>query len=458
MSKIEVNTVRPQCGTTVTLGGTGETVALGCGASQTGFGRTGTVDWVTGSIKTATFSAVSGNGYFCNTTAGVLTVNLPAGSAGDIVGISDYASTFNTNNLTVTPNGSELINGVNDDYTISTDGLAVSLVYVDATRGWKSVTGSDADATGVSPAWVVATGGTPSTGTIDGDYKIHAFTGTGPLCVSCAGNADGNNKIDYMVIAGGASGGGETGGYGGGGGAGGYRESVPSPAAWTGSPNASPGGGVVASVTNYTITVGGGGAVVPGCNPGTPGDDSVFSTITSAGGGYGGNNSGDGDDGGSGGGGGGGNQPGCNGVGGSGNTPAIACYSQGFDGGKGNIGAQPPNGGLGGGGGGSGAVGVDVAHPSTCTSGGGAGGAGLTSCISGTPVQRGGGGGGGANNHPSDNGGAGGAGGGGKGAPSSAAGTANTGGAGGGGSHGANPPASSSAGGSGIVVVRYKFQ
>jgi len=458
MSEIKVNLVTPRSGTTVTLGEAGDTIALGTCASQTGFGRTGTVDWDTASIKTATFSAVSGNGYFCNTTAGVFTVNLPAGSAGDIVGISDYASTFNTNNLTVTPDGSELINAVNDDYTISTDGFAVSLVYVDATRGWKSVTGSDADATGVSPAFVVATGGSPSTGTISGDYKIHAFTGTGPLCVSTAGNPAGNDKIDYLVLAGGASGGGSPGTYGGAGGAGGYRESVPSPAAWTGSPNANPGGGVTASVTDYTITVGGGGAIVPGNNPGAAGDDSVFSTITSAGGGYGGNEAAVGGDGGSGGGGGGANGACAQFVGGSGNTPPIACYSQGFDGGGSNYGPQPAAGALGGGGGGAGAVGATVAHPSTSSSGGGAGGAGLTSCISGTAVQRGGGGGGGANNDPSDNGGAGGAGGGGSGAPCATAGGCNTGGGGGGGSHPANPPAGSSAGGSGIVVIRYKFQ
>ena len=40
------------------------------GATQTGFGRTGTVDWQTGSIKTATFTAVNGEGYFANTSGG----------------------------------------------------------------------------------------------------------------------------------------------------------------------------------------------------------------------------------------------------------------------------------------------------------------------------------------------------------------------------------------------------
>ena len=52
MSKIEVNTVDVQCGSTLTLGSSGKTVTLATGASQSGFGRTGTVDWQTGSIKT----------------------------------------------------------------------------------------------------------------------------------------------------------------------------------------------------------------------------------------------------------------------------------------------------------------------------------------------------------------------------------------------------------------------
>ena len=83
-------------GSAITLGRCGGTVALASGASQTGFGRTGTVDWQTGSIKTSTFTAVSGEGYFCNTTGGAFTVNLPAGSAGAIVSFSDYTRTFGT--------------------------------------------------------------------------------------------------------------------------------------------------------------------------------------------------------------------------------------------------------------------------------------------------------------------------------------------------------------------------
>ena len=84
MSKIEVNQVDPQSGTTLTLGTSGDTVALVSG-SQTGFGRTGTVDWQTGSIKTSTFTAANGEGYFANASGGAFTMNLPAGSAGAIV-------------------------------------------------------------------------------------------------------------------------------------------------------------------------------------------------------------------------------------------------------------------------------------------------------------------------------------------------------------------------------------
>jgi hypothetical protein len=309
-----------QCGTTITLGASGDTINLASGASQTGFGRTGTVDWDT-TAKTASFTAVSGNGYFVNTTSGAVTVTLPAGSAGDIVGISDYASTFQTNNLTITPNGTDKINGTNDNATLSTQGIAVSLVYVDVTRGWKSVTGSDNDTTGVTPsAFVTATGGTITT---SGDFKIHTFTGPGTFCVSCAGNPAGSNTVDYLVVAGGGSGGG-TGGSsrsGAGGGAGGYRES---PGTASGSYGVSPLGvspavALPVPATGYPITVGGGGANGGPETKGANGSNSIFSTITSTGGGAGGSRGGVecGSSGGSGGGG------VANAGAGTGNTPSV---------------------------------------------------------------------------------------------------------------------------------------
>ena len=187
MSKIEVNTVAPQCGTTLTVGGgacktavvdattvtlgrCGGTVSLASGATQSGFGRTGTVDWDT-TPKTATFTAVSGDGFFCNTTGGAFTCNLPAGSAGAIVSLADYAATWDSNNLTVSPNGSEKIGSVNADITLNTKGQSVTFVYVDDTEGWKNTMDSTSNITG-NPN-LAATGGTITT---CGDYKIHTFT------------------------------------------------------------------------------------------------------------------------------------------------------------------------------------------------------------------------------------------------------------------------------------------
>ena len=85
MSKIEVNQIDVQCGSTLTVGSSGKTVSLASGASQTGFGRTGTVDWCT-TAKTSPFTAVSGDGFFVDTSGGAVTVTLPASpNAGDIV-------------------------------------------------------------------------------------------------------------------------------------------------------------------------------------------------------------------------------------------------------------------------------------------------------------------------------------------------------------------------------------
>ena len=410
--------------------------------------REGTVDWDT-SIHTGTVTAATGSGYFVNTTSGEITVNLPAAAVGSIVAISDYASTAASNNIIVTPNGSELINGVNDDYTISTAGLAVTLVYADATRGWKSVTGSDADATGVAPAYVAASGG--NTTITSGDYKTHVFTGDGTFCVSCAGNADGSNSVEHITVAGGGGGGKGTGAAGGG--AGGYRTTYPSPVT----------GGTPVSAQPYSITVGGGGPGSPGPSViGVNGSTSTFSTIDSAGGGGGGSSNPTpavriGADGGSGGG---GAFVSCA-AGGSGNTPPTP-VAQGKDGGDG--------GGSYGGGGGGGATVAGTDESSSLGGPGGTGGPiadayfGPTAPSYGTPGPVGStryfaGGGGGSGEAPgSPPGGAGGSGGGGAGAYYPGAGddgACNTGGGGGGGDGGGG---AAGAGGPGFVAIRYKFQ
>ena len=456
MSKIEVNAIEPQCGTNLTVGASGDTITFPSGTtvvnngSQTGFGRTGTVDWQTGSIKTGTFTAVNGEGYFVNTSGGVSTANLPAGSAGAIVSFSDYTRTFGTNTLTITPNGSEKIGGVAASIYLSVNGQALTLVYVDATEGWINIQNAEDTEEGIVPAFITATGGTITT--VDTDYKVHTFTGPGTFTVCSAGNPLGSSTVEYLVVAGGGGGGAN----GGGAGAGGFRFASPSlaPLCYPAKPLAAPTG-LTATVTSYPITVGGGGSnTTYGVGTSTSGANSVFSTITSAGGGYGGSIPspfpGAGAGGGSGGGGGGASLSG-----GPGNSPAVS-PSQGNDGGT----SASPNANYGGGGGAL-AAGTNGTTPSPGGPGGVGGGLpsgfGTSGESSGGYYYFSGGGGGGTNG--ATPGGSGGLGGGGNGSlqeETGVAGTANTGGGGGGSAGGSSP--GSGAGGSGIVVIRYKFQ
>jgi hypothetical protein len=460
MSEVKVNKITPttNCGT-VTLGDSGDTVAIPCGVTLSNSGsitnsgtitNTGTISGgtITGTIdnqvnwdttaKTAGFTAVAGNGYFVNTTSGAITVTLPATpSAGDLVGIKDYANTADTNNITIARN-SEPIQGTENDFVIQTEGLSIVLIYVDATQGWVSTGAAQASDIAEQALFITATGGTITT---CGDYKIHTFTGPGTFCVSCAGNPLGSTQVDYLVIAGGAGG---AGGSGGGGGAGGFRESHSTPVSgpYTASPLSTPTG-ITVTATGFPITVGGGGGGPGDGGSGGAGSNSVFSTITSAGGGGGAHNT-NGASGGSGGG------AGYNGgSGGTGNTPPVSPP-------QGQSGGTSP--GLhyfsGSGGGGAGAAGQNR-QPSGQ---GGNGGNGVSTSITGSSVTRAGGG-GGSNGGPSGgptsapSGGSGG-GGPGRGLPNvpGTAGTVNTGGGGGSGFP------SAGAGGSGIVIIRYKYQ
>ena len=448
MSKIEVNTVEPQCGTTLTLGASGDTITIPSGATitnngtQTGFGRTGTVDWET-TKKTASFTAANGEGYFVDSSSSAITVTLPASpSAGNIVSISDYNGSANTNAITVARNGSN-INGDAADYGITKGDSAVTFVYVDATVGWTSVqTSSVSD--NKSP-FLIASGGTE---TECGDFKIHTFTGPGTFTVCQVSNTPDENTVGYLVIGGGGAGGaGGSSVTGGGGGAGGFREGRNVPVDnFTASPlvaNA-PTNAITVTAQAYPIQVGGGGASVgPGDLAGTSGTPSIFSTITSAGGGGGGGNNACETAGGSGGGG-----KESDGSGGAGNTPPVS-PPQGRNGGAGS-----ETGNAAGGGGGAGAVG-GPGNPGPSA----VGGAGVSTSITGSPVTRAGGGG---SQAASGGSGGGGTGGGSPSFPNGGAnnpggnGTANTGGGGGGAVNNISP--GSGAGGSGIVVIRYKFQ
>jgi hypothetical protein len=457
MSEVKVNKISPRtnCGT-VTLGDSGDTFTIPAGVSisnsgtASGFGSTGEVSWVT-TTKTTTFTATAGEGYFCDTSSGAFTVNLPAGTAGNSFAVADYTNTFQTHNLTIAPNGSQKIGGVAAEIALNTEGQSAYFVYVDDTEGWKNVIDSTSNITG-NP-FLVASGGTE---TECGNFKIHTFTGPGTFTVSQVSQTAAENTVSYLVVAGGggSAGTGPNANPTAGGGAGGFREYKGPADCYTASPlNGNPGGtAITVTAQAYPITVGAGGTGGPTSSPraGTSGNPSIFSTVTSTAGGSGGHDAcRTAATGGSAGGtGGGNNSPSTS----AGNTPPVS-PPQGNPGG--NSPGGPPDAGSGGGGGAL-TAGGGGGNPSA---GGGAGGNGATTNISGSPVAYAGGGGGGAN-------GGGGPGGGGTGGANSdpaaaTAGTTNRGGGAGGrgpGNPGSGGPGSGQTGGSGIVIIRYKFQ
>ena len=399
MSELKVNKISPRSGTDVTLGDSGDTFTIPAGATLTNNGTASgfaSIAWQS-AIKTTSFTAVAGEGYWVNTTSGAITITLPASaSVGDRIILTDYARTWGTNNLTINQNSLNFQGFTSPNPVYNTNGQSIDLVYSGATNGW--IPNSDDDVAFKNPPY----------------------------------------DAEYLLIAGG---GGGAYGNGGGGGAGGFLTNF---------------GGTAISLTagaTYTITVGGGGAgagVTP--NPGSKGGDSVLSgtgisTVTAEGGGFGAAGPAGGETGGAGGSGGGGAYGGAPAGPGPG---GAATAGQGNAGGAG----QPslpgtPGAYAGGGGGGAGAAGA-AGTPSA----GGDGGNGLANSITGSSVIYAGGGGGAVD--PAHPGGDGGTGGGGDGAEYSAPGrdaTPGTDGLGGGGGCGINNrPAGD--GGDGVVILR----
>ena len=190
---------------------------------------TGALVWQ--SVKTANFTAVSGNAYPVNTTSGAVTVTLPSSpAAGAYVTIVDYAGTAGTNAITINPNGSK-IQSTTTNVTIAVNRQAYNFVYIDTTQGWISYAQ---------------------------EYN----------------SAPQGYTISYLLVAGGGGGGGAfTFGNGsGGGGAGGAISSTTS----------------LTPATVYTITVGAAGAGgIAGSAPTAATNSSITGLTASVAGGYG---------------------------------------------------------------------------------------------------------------------------------------------------------------------------
>jgi hypothetical protein len=134
-SEIKVNNIKRATGTTITLGESGDTVALACGASQTGFGSE-CMSWCS-SVKTAGFTAAAGKGYFINTCGGTFEVTLPAtASVGDEINFTDYARTWGCAALTLDQNSLKFQGNTTPKPEYDTSGATVKIVYSGTTQGW----------------------------------------------------------------------------------------------------------------------------------------------------------------------------------------------------------------------------------------------------------------------------------------------------------------------------------
>jgi len=354
-------------------------------------------------VTAATLTAVAGRGYPINTTSNACTITLPASaSVGDTIKFVDYARNWGTNALTINQNSLNFQGNTSPNPIYNTNAQAVTLTYVDATKGWLP--------------------------TVDDDVTLETPQ---------------SYDAEYLVVAGGGCGGGTS--VGAGGGAGGYRTNY---------------GGTAISLTPsivYTATIGAGGV---GATPqGTDGGDSTLSgsditDIVSTGGGAGGGNSTHGSAGGSGGGAGAPNFGGGGGTSiGAGNTPSTSPV-QGYAGGIGHDGALIHT--SSGGGGGASQVGGDADQTTSNGSWvrGGHGGNGTANAITGASVTYAGGG-GGSVDYASGSVTTGGAGGGGIGYFGTGTPTAGTDGLGGGGGGGdSDSPAIYPNGGTGVIILR----
>ena len=141
MSQIEVDKVIPQSGTSLQIGEASDTITIPSNATLDASNATVSLPTGVGGTswqaeKTNSFTAVAGEGYFINTTAGAVTATLPGSATlGDEIRFIDSSATADTHNITIGRN-SHKIQGATSDMTVSTERAAFGLVYSGATQGW----------------------------------------------------------------------------------------------------------------------------------------------------------------------------------------------------------------------------------------------------------------------------------------------------------------------------------
>ena len=111
--------------------------AAAIAASKLNLTTLGLSAWQT---KTTTYTAVAGDRINADTSSAAWTLTLPATPATYAeVTLADHAGTWDTNNLTVARNSSN-INGGAADLTCDSEGKQIVLRYEGATIGWRIYT------------------------------------------------------------------------------------------------------------------------------------------------------------------------------------------------------------------------------------------------------------------------------------------------------------------------------
>lgn len=119
----------------ITQGGTNAVTASGA-RTNLGLGTSATTN-IAWTIKTANYTAISGDKILANTSGGTFTITAPASpSNGDTFTVTDAQGTFATNNLTISRN-SQSIAGAATDLVVSTNNAAFTLVFAGGSMGWQ---------------------------------------------------------------------------------------------------------------------------------------------------------------------------------------------------------------------------------------------------------------------------------------------------------------------------------